>query len=249
MISELILPNERLDDLHCKGLFIIQDPKRFCFGVDAVLLSGFTKIKPSEQALDLCTGNGVIPILLSAKTKAKKLYGVEIQKESAELAKRSVLYNGLADRVEIFEADVKDLNGIFKPNSLDVITVNPPYMNVGAGMLNEYETKAVSRHEILCTFEDIGRTAQNLLKLGGRMYVVHRPNRLVDVITTLRRNNLEPKILRLVHPKLGKEPILVLIEAIKGGKPFLKVLQPLLIYEDNGEYTPEVYEIYYGNKE
>lgn len=237
---------ERVDDLHRNGYLLIQDPKRFCFGVDAVLLSGFAQVNEGETVLDLGTGTGVIPILLEAKTKGSHFTGLEIQPESVEMARRSVALNGLAQKITIEEGDIKNLENLYHPSSFDVITTNPPYMQKGSGIQNEFSPKAIARHELLCNLEDIAKGASKLLKTGGRFYMIHRPHRLADIIITLRNYRLEPKKIRFVHPYVQKEPNMVLIEAIRSAKPMLKVLPPLIIYCEDGTYTKEVYDIYYN---
>jgi tRNA1Val (adenine37-N6)-methyltransferase len=240
-----INPHERVDDLHRNGYRIIQDPKRFCFSQDAVLLSAFAKVHKGEKALDLGTGTGIIPILMEAKTDGEFFHGLEIQPESAEMARRSVLLNNLAHKIEITEGDIKNAAALYPPASFDVVTSNPPYMNHGGGLLNAYSPKAIARHELLCTLADVIATAKTLLRPQGRFYMIHRPHRLTDIFVTLREAKLEPKTLRLVHPAENKEPAMVLIESVRGGKPMLKVLPPLIIYDENGKYTDEVYRIYY----
>lgn len=241
-----IHPHERLDDLHRGGYHIIQDPKRFCFGVDAVILSGFARVKRGEDVLDLGTGTGVIPVLLAAKTEGRHFTGLEIQPESVEMAARSVRLNELEGRVRIVEGDIKDAAGLFGGSSFDVVVSNPPYMNNGGGLLNPSEAKAIARHEILCTLEDVAAAAGKLLRPKGRFYMIHRPHRLTDILTLLRQYGLEPKRLRFVHPYVEKPPTMVLVEAGRGGRPMVKVDAPLVIYRAPGEYTEEIYRIYYG---
>lgn len=241
-----IHPHERLDDLHRGGYHIIQDPKRFCFGVDAVILSGFARVKRGEDVLDLGTGTGVIPVLLAAKTEGRHFTGLEIQPESVEMAARSVRLNELEERVRIVEGDIKDAAGLFGGSSFDVVVSNPPYMNNGGGLVNPSEAKAIARHEILCTLEDVAAAAGKLLRPKGRFYMIHRPHRLTDILTLLRQYGLEPKRLRFVHPYVEKPPTMVLVEAGRGGRPMVKVDAPLVIYRAPGEYTEEIYRIYYG---
>ena len=237
-----IKENERLDDLQISGLFIIQDTKRFCFGMDAVLLSGFVSVKDGAKVLDMGTGTRILPLLLSAKTKASKLTGLEIQPESADMARRSVEYNKsvLQDRVEIVEGDIKEAGGIFGPASFDVITCNPPYMKKGNGLVNPDEALAIARHELMCTFEDVARESAKLLTPGGKLFVVHKPERLSELLCTLTKYRLEPKRVRVVYPYVDKEPEMVLIEAAKGGKSGMKMEKPLIIFEKSGEYTEEI---------
>lgn len=236
---------ERVDDLHRAGLQIIQDPKRFCFGVDAVLLTGIVKLKENERLLDLGTGTGIIPILLTAKTDGRSFAGLEIQPESVEMARRSVALNGLEGIVTIDEGDIKNATNLYKRSSFDVITANPPYMNHGGGLLNAYAPRAIARHELLCTLEDVIAAAAKLLKTNGRFYMIHRPHRLTDILVLLRQYAIEPKFLRLIHSHADKEPAMVLIEAVRNGRAMLKVAPPLFIYNPDGSYTDEVKEIYY----
>ena len=237
---------ERVDDLHRNGYRLIQDPKRFCFGVDAVLLSGFAAAKKSDKVLDLGTGTGIIPILMSAKTQAAHFSALEIQPESAEMARRSVLLNDLQDKIDIVEGDIKKAAEIFKPSYFDVITTNPPYMNFEGGLKNSFDPKTIARHEVLCSLDDIALAAQKLLKFGGHFYMVHRPHRLTDIMCTLREHKLEPKKIRFVQPYANREPNMVLIEGVRSGKPMVKVMPTLVIYKDDGTYTDEIIDIYYN---
>lgn len=247
MVSEnrvVLKENERIDDLERNGYHIIQDTKRFCFGMDAVLLSGFARVKEGARVLDLGTGTGIIPILLEAKTKAEHLTGLEIQEDSADMARRSVLLNGLEDKIEIVTGDIKEAGSLFDAASFDVITCNPPYMIGQHGITNEGDAKAIARHEILCTLEDIVSQAAKLLKPGGNFFMVHRPFRLAEIMTVLQAYKLEPKRMQLVYPFVDKEPNMVLIEANRGGKPRLTVEKPLIVYKEPGVYMPEIYDIY-----
>ena len=237
-------PGERLDDLQINGLQVIQNKDKFCFGIDAVLLSNYAYVKRGETVLDIGTGTGVIPILLTAKTEGRHFTGLEIQEESAEMAERSVRLNGLSDKIDIICGDICKAREFIEPQSVNVITSNPPYMINEHGLLSENREKAIARHEILCTFEDIARESGRILKEGGRIYLIHRPFRLTDIFESLRRYHLEPKRLRLVQSYVDKEPSMVLIEAIKGGRARLHVERPLIIYERQGVYTKEVYHFY-----
>lgn len=239
-----IKQNERLDDLHRKGYQIIQNPEKFCFGIDAVLLSGFVHVKTGAKVLDLGTGTGIIPILVEAKTKAAHITAIELQEESAEMASRSVKLNGLEDKISIVQGDIKEASHIFEGASFDVITTNPPYMTEHHGLVNPDLPKAIARHEIYCTLEDVIRESAKLLKVNGKFFMVHRPFRLVEIITTLSKYKLEPKRIRFVHPYKDKEPNMVLIEAVKGGGSRVKIEPPLIVYEDVNVYTKEIYEIY-----
>ena len=236
---------ERVDDLHRNGYVIIQDPKRFCFGIDAVILSGFAEVKKGENVMDLCSGTGIIPILLEAKTEGSHFTGLEIQEESVEMARRSVRLNGLEDKVTIDFGDVKNTEALYRASSFDVVTVNPPYMNEGGGLKNGYSPKTIARHEVLCSLEDVVDAAARLLVPQGRLYMVHRPHRLTDIMVTLRNHRLEPKRLRFVHSYADREPVMVLVEAVSNGKPMVKVMPPLIIYKEDGEYTGEIMKIYY----
>ena len=237
---------ERVDDLHRNGYMLIQDPKRFCFGVDAVLLSGFATAKKGDKVLDLGTGTGVIPILMSAKTNAEHFSALEIQPESAEMAKRSVMLNDLHDKIDIIEGDIKKAAEIFKPSSFDVITTNPPYINFEGGLKNSYDPKTIARHEVLCSLDDVASAAQRLLKFGGKFFMVHRPHRLTDIMCVLREHKLEPKRIRFVQPYADREPNMVLVEAVRSGKPMIKVMPTLVIYNSDGTYTQETLDIYYN---
>ena len=236
--------NERIDDLQRNGYKIIQDPARFCFGMDAVLLSGFSRAKAGDNVLDLCTGTGIIPILMEAKTEAKKFTALEIQEESADMARRSVLLNHLEEKIEIVTGDVKEADTLFKAASFDVITCNPPYMTGQHGLQNKDEAKTIARHEVLCTLEDVIRVTSKLLKPGGNFFMVHRPFRLSEIMVLLHQYKLEPKRMQLIYPYVDKEPNMVLIEANRGGKPRLTVEKPLIVYKEPGIYMPEIYDVY-----
>jgi len=239
-----VKPNERIDDLQRNQLKIIQNPEKFCFGMDAVLLSGFAKVKPGETVLDLGTGTGIIPLLLSAKTEASHLTGLEIQAESADMARRSVAMNGLEDRIRIIEGDIKDASKQLGAAVYDVVTCNPPYMIGQHGLKNPDMPKAIARHEVLCTFEDVARETARLLKPGGKFFLVHRPFRLAEIIGTLLSYKLEPKRMQLVYPFVDKEPNMVLLEASRGGNSRMTVEKPLIVYQKPGVYTSEIYDIY-----
>jgi len=241
-----ISSNERVDDLQLKGYRIIQNKNNFCFGIDAVLLSGYCKINEDEVVLDLGTGTGIIPILLEGKTKGKHFTGLEIQQESVDMAKRSVVLNNQESKISIIHGDIKEAVNMFPLSSFDVITCNPPYMQ--SGLKNINSSKAIARHEILCTLEDVIKTTSKLVKVGGRFYMVHRPQRLSEIIYLLKSYKLEPKRVRFVHPYKSKEANMVLVESVRHGKPMMKIEPPLVIYEDNGSYTNEVYQIYGYNE-
>ncbi len=240
----LLKENERIDDLQRNHYKIIQDPDRFCFGMDAVLLSGFARAKEGDRVLDLGTGTGIIPILMEAKTCAAHLSGLEIQPDSADMARRSVKLNGLEEKIEIVTGDIKEAVSLFGPASFDVVTCNPPYMTEHHGLTNPGAPKAIARHELLCTLEDVISQAGRLLKPGGNFYMVHRPFRLADIFVLLRQYKIEPKRMKLVYPFVDKEPNMVLIEANRGGRPRMTVEKPLIVYKEPGVYTDEIYEVY-----
>ena len=235
---------ERLDDLQIKGYRIIQSPGLFCFGMDAVLLSSFAKVKTGERALDLGTGTGILPILLEAKNKGDSYTGLEIQEESADMARRSVQYNHLEDKVRIVTGDIREAAALFGAASFHVITVNPPYMIGDHGLKNENEAKYIARHEVLCTLEDVLRESGKLLGNKGRFYMVHRPFRLAEILSGMSRHRIEPKRMRLVHPYIDKEPNMVLLEGVKGAHPRMTVEPPLVVYNKDGTYTDELLKLY-----
>lgn len=241
--DSLVRPGERVDDLQ-NGYYVIQNPQKFCFGMDAVLLSGFAKIKKDEHVLDMGTGTGIIPVLLKAKTPGGHFTGLEIQEECAELAQRSVAYNGLEQDIDIVCGDIKEATEIFGAASFHAVTSNPPYMIGQHGLQNPYMAKAIARHEILCTLEDVVSQTAKVLKDRGRFYMVHRPFRLVEIFQVLTRYKLEPKRMQLVYPFKDREPNMVLIEALKGGNSRITVEKPLIVYEKPGVYTEEILKIY-----
>lgn len=245
-----IRQKERIDDLQFQGLRIIQNVESFCFGVDAVLVSDYVDVKRDHRVLDIGTGTGIIPILLSGKTKAKSIVGLEIQENMAEMASRSVVLNDLQARVQIVHGDIKKYHEYFSKSSFDVVVSNPPYTNKGCGLVNPHDSKAISRHEILCNLDDVISSAASLLVSGGQLAMVHKPERLADIICCMRSNGIEPKYLRFVHPKPYKKPNMILIKGNRGGKPELKVQEPLYVYNLDGTYTDEINKIYgrEGNK-
>lgn len=237
--------NERIDDLELKGLKIIQNKEGFCFGIDSVLLSDFVKnIKNNSLVLDLGTGTGIIPILLCGKTNLKKVIGVEVQEKIAEMAKRSIKLNNLEARFQVINENILNLKNIYQNQTFDVVVTNPPYKKKNSGIINENHEKLISRHEIEANLEDFIKVSKDLLKDKGEFYMVHRPERLVDILSIMRKEKLEPKVLRMVYSNKNKEPKLVLIKGIKNAKPFLKVEKNLYIYDENGNYTDEILEIY-----
>lgn len=237
--------NERIDDLELKNLKIIQNTKGFCFGMDSILLSDFAKkIKKNSIIVDLGTGTGILPILLSAKTESKKIYGIEIQEKVANMAKRSVKLNKLQDIIEIINIDIKNIFSLMEKNSIDVIVTNPPYKKKETGGVNDNEYKLISRHEITAELVDFIRISSELLKSNGEIYMVHRPERLADIITLMRKYKLEPKRIKYVYSNKKLNAKLVLIKAVKCAKPYLEVEQPLIIYNDDRTYTRQILEIY-----
>lgn len=240
----VINANERVDELGRNGYRIIQNPDRFCFGMDAVLLSDFAKVKEGDKVLDFCTGTGIVPILMEAKTKAASFKALEIQEDSAEMARRSVSLNHLEEKIEIITGDIKEADKYFEPASFHAVTCNPPYMIGQHGLTNPDSAKAIARHEVLCTLEDVISQSARVLKNSGSLYMVHRPFRLVEIMTTLAKYKLEPKRMQLVYPYIDKEPNMVLIQATKGGKSRITVEKPLIVYEKPGVYTREIIDLY-----
>ena len=244
--NNLIHEGERLDELQRNGYGIIQNPARFCFGMDAVLLSGFAKAKAGEKVLDLGTGTGIIPILMEAKTDAADFTALEIQEESADMARRSVAYNHLEDKIKVITGDIRDASNIFGASSFHVITTTPPYMIGTHGENSPSTAKAIARHEVLCTLDDILRESAKMLMPGGRFYMVHRPFRLAEIMSKMVEYKIEPKRMRFVHPSYDKVPNMVLIEGMRDGGEELKHLPPLYVYNQDGTYSDEIHKIY-GN--
>ena len=237
--------NERIDDLEYKGLKIIQNIDGFCFGIDSVLLTDFAKnIKPNSRVMDLGSGTGIIPILLSAKTKNTNFIGIEIQEEVAQMSCRSVVLNNLEDRIKIENENILNLKNKYKKGSFDVITTNPPYKKIETGIVNENNKKQISRHEITASLEDFIEISSYLLKDFGEFYMVHRPDRLVDIFYLMRKHKIEPKVIRMVYPNKNKKPNIILIKGAKCGKPFLKFEDNLYVYDENGNYTEDILRIY-----
>ncbi len=243
-MNKYVKPHERVDDLQIDGLKIIQNPSGFCFGIDAVLISNFARVKKGSKVVDLGTGTGIIPLLVSAKSANSKIAAFEIQSDVADMARRSVQLNGLEDRIEIIEDNLKNVLEHLGKHSTDVVISNPPYMARGVGEVNPSDYKAISRHEIHCNLEDVVSAASSLLRGSGHFFMVHRPNRLVDIFVLCRKYGLEPKRVRFVHPFEGKQPNIVLVHATKGGRPDLKVLEPLIVRNADMTYTEEIFEIY-----
>lgn len=238
--------NERIEDLQFKNLKIIQNKTGFCFGIDSILLSDFAKdIKKEAKVLDLGTGTGIIATLLCGRIELKEVIGVEVQKEVYKMAQKSIQLNGLKDKFKIINEDILNLNKIWKNNTFDAIVTNPPYKKKDTGIHNQEEKKIIARHETTATLEDFIRISSNLLKDKGGFYMVHRPDRIVDILSFMRKYKIEPKRMRFVHSNKNSEPKLVLLKGVKNAKPFLKVQNSLYIYTEEGEYTEEINKIYH----
>ena len=244
----MVLEDERIDDLQCKGYQLIQKPKGFCFGIDAVLLSDFAKVRKGQKVLDLCTGSGVIPILLAAKTEGSQFCGLELQAEYADMAKRSVELNHLEEKVNIVCGDVKDIKELFSTASFQVVTANPPYMTEHHGLKNIYEPKTIARHEVALSLRDVIAAASYALPQNGSFFMIHKPFRLAEIFKVMKEYHLEPKRMRLVHPYVDKEPTMVLMEGLKGGRERITIEPPLIVYKEPNVYTEEIYKIYGMNK-
>jgi tRNA1Val (adenine37-N6)-methyltransferase len=241
---DFLKEDETLDDLQLGGIYVIQKKEAFRFGVDAVLLANFAKVKRGMRVIDLCTGTGIIPFVLAGKTEAANITGIEIQDEMVEMAKRSTLYNKLENRLEFINGDLKDLNLLKSLPKANVVTVNPPYKLQNSGIINPNDKNAIARHEICCTLEDVIIACRTVLKDNGRMYMVHRPERLADILCTMRKHKIEPKTIRMIHPNTKKPPNIVLVEGQRDGGAFLKWESPLYVYNDEGGYTEELERIY-----
>ncbi len=239
---------EQVDDLQYGGLELIQKEDGFRFGVDAVLLADFAAVRRNEYVADLGAGSGIIPILLAGKTEASFITGIEIQEELADMATRSILMNGLGGRAAMICGDIRQAERLLGSGRFDVVVSNPPYIRKAGGIVNPSDSKAVARHEIKCTLQDVIRAAAGLLAEGGRFAMVHKPERLADIICLMRDNSIEPKHLRFVHPSPGKKANIMLIGGIKGGRPELKMMEPLYIYNADGRYSDEIDRIYARQK-
>lgn len=240
----MLKQGERIDDLQLKELKIIQNPDMFCFGIDAVLLSSFAKIRKNDKVADLGCGNGIIPILLYGKYAPKEIIGVEIQTEVCEMAQRSINLNSLEDTIKLYNGDIKHCYKNIGINSFDVVVTNPPYKKMNTGLKNGINAKTIARHEVLITLEDIIFTASKLLKVGGSFYMIHRPERIKDIIIALNNEKITLKKIRFVHSKQNVKPTMVLIHAVKAGGEFLVVDKPLIIYNEDNSYTDEINSIY-----
>jgi tRNA1(Val) A37 N6-methylase TrmN6 len=241
-------PSERLDDLMAHNLKIVQSREVFSFSMDAVLLARFVHVPKRGKIVDLCSGNGVIPLLLSTRTQAD-IYGVEIQERVYDMAKRSVELNDLQNQIHMVHGDIKNSIEMLGRGTFDVLTVNPPYMPMTGSEINQNEHYAIARHEIYCTLDDVVRISAQLVRSGGKVAMVHRPTRFVDIISTMRKYRLEPKRIRFIHPKEGKPANMILVEGLRDGQPEVNVLPPLIVYNEKGEYTEEIYQIYNGERD
>lgn len=243
-----IYEDESLDDLQLDGLHLIQKKDAFRFAIDAVLLADFANVKSKHRVIDLCTGTGIVPMLIWGKYKPEEVVGVEIQEEMAEMAERSARYNNISSSVKFYNKDLKDLEFLKSIGRFDVLTVNPPYKLGNAGIVNPSDKLAIARHEVMCTLEDVIVAARLLLKDNGRMFMVHRPERLADIITLMRKHKIEPKRVRMVHPNTTKAPNIVLVEGQRDGGKFLKWEPSLYVYNDKGSYSEEIDRIYGRNE-
>lgn len=244
MNNNLLKNNETLDDLQLKGLCIIQKKDAFRFGVDAVLLANFAKIKRGASIIDLCSGTGIVPFIVAGKTQAGKIIGIEIQKDMVEMAMRTVKFNNMGNYIKFINRDLRDLNYLRSMSKVDIVTVNPPYKLKNSGIINLKEKNAIARHEICCELEDVIKAAKTVLKDNGRFYMIHRPDRMADIICTMREYKIEPKFIRMVQPSVNKAPNMVLIEGQNNGGRFLKWGVPIYVRELDGSYSGEINRIY-----
>lgn len=239
-----IKEDETLDDLQLKGIQVIQKKDAFRFGIDAVLLANFANIKKKHKVIDFCTGTGIIPFIIAGKTECNDIKGIEIQEEFVDMAKRTVDYNNLSDRINFYCRDLKDIDFLKSMEKVDVVTVNPPYKLQGSGIININDKNAIARHEILCNLEDVIVASKTVLKDNGRLYMIHRPDRLCDIFCLMRKYKIEPKRVKMIHPTYNKAPNIVLIEGQNFGGSFLKWDEPLYVHELDGSYTKEIDNIY-----
>ncbi|MCD3195488.1 tRNA1(Val) (adenine(37)-N6)-methyltransferase [Clostridium botulinum C] len=244
---DLVKSGETLDDLQLNGIHVIQKKDGFRFGIDAVLLANFAKVKNGDRVVDLCSGTGIVPFIIAGKTKASNITGIEIQRDMTEMANRSTKFNKLQDKIEFICEDLTNINNIKKISKADVVTVNPPYKLCNSGIVNPNDKMAIARHEICCNLEDVIIACRTLLKDNKRMYMVHRPDRLADIITLMRKNKIEPKRIQMVHPNTKKPPNIVLIEGQRDGGAFLKWEPPIYVYNDEGGYSDQI-QVIYGRK-
>ena len=241
---DFVMDDETIDDLDLNGIKVIQKKNAFRFGVDAILLANFARIHRSASVIDFCTGTGIVPFILAGKTSAAFIHGIEIQEEMVEMAQRSIRYNKLEKRINFIRGDLKDKDLLKTLPKVDVVTVNPPYKLKNSGIVNLDDKSAIARHEICCTLEDVIIATMKVLKDNGRMYMVHRPERLADIFCTMRKHGMEPKVIRMVYPSRGKPPNIVLVEGQKYGGQFLRWEASLYVHDENGDYTDEINKIY-----
>ncbi|KEI06752.1 hypothetical protein Z954_09630 [Clostridium botulinum C/D str. BKT2873] len=244
---DLVRNGETLDDLQLDGIHVIQKKDGFRFGIDAVLLANFANVKNGNRVVDLCSGTGIVPFIIAGKTKASSITGIEIQEDMVEMANRSAMFNKLQDKIEFICEDLTNIDIMKKIPKVDVVTVNPPYKLYNSGIVNPSDKMAIARHEICCNLEDVIIACRTLLKDNKRMYMVHRPDRLADIITLMRKNKIEPKRIQMVHPNTKKAPNIVLIEGQRDGGAFLKWEPPIYVYNDKGGYSDQI-EAIYGRK-
>ncbi len=240
----LINIDETLDDLQLKGIHVIQKKDGFRFGVDAVLLANFAKVKRNATIIDLCSGTGIIPFIIKGKSECGIINGVEIQGEFVEMANRTAKYNNFNEDIKFIEGDLKDKELLKSLGRVDIVTVNPPYKIYNSGILNESDKSAIARHEVCCNLEDVIIGARALLKDNGKLFMVHRPDRIVDIFTLMRKYKIEPKRIRFVHPKPGKAPNILLVEGQRDGGAFLKIEDPLYVHMEDDSYSEEITGMY-----
>lgn len=238
----MIYENEKVEDLGIKNYKIIQTKDGFCFGSDAVLLARFARFPEGGRVLDMCTGTGIIPVLIRAKNNLALIDAIEIIPSVADMAKRTMELNSLSDCIRVRCGDLKDAAEIYGKRVFDAVTVNPPYMNKGGGLVNPKETLAAARHEIFCTLDDVVKSASEVLKQNGKLFMVHRADRLCDVVTSFRKYKIEPKRLTMVQPNFSSAPNLILIEGAYGGRAQLKITPPVFMYDENGRYIQQIKE-------
>lgn len=239
-----LLSDEAIDDLQLDNLYLIQKKQGFRFGIDAVLLSNFANVKNKHRVIDLCTGTGIVPFLIYGKYKPKEVIGIEIQEDMVEMAIRSSKYNEVEDVVSFKNADLKDMKNLSSLGTFDVLTVNPPYKLNNSGIVNLDDKLAIARHEIMCSLEDVIVASRKLLKDNGRMFIVHRPERLIDIFELMRKYKIEPKRVQMVQPNINKAPNIVLVEGQRDGGAYLKWEKPIYVYNEDGTYSEEINKIY-----
>lgn len=243
-MNNILKKDERMDDLEINNFKIIQNINMFCFGIDAVLLSHFSKAKKNDRVMDLCTGNGAVLFLMLAHNKGNKFIGIDILDKNIDMAKRTALYNNVISKTEFYCDDIENIKQYIKIGDYNIITCNPPYMRINRGNINKIVDKSIARHEIMCNIDKFMKVAGYSLQTKGKLNIIHRPNRLVEIFEYSRKYNLEPKRMQLVYPKLNKKPTMVLLEFVKDAKSDIIVEEPLIVYNDNNTYTEKILEIY-----